>query len=540
MLNRRPPGTIGRGTWIDKLAEEVIRQWSRKLEEDRMASQDRHIIRVESGLGASGIPHVGSLGDAVRSYGVKLALEDMGYEAELLAYSDDMDGLRKVPEGFPESLQDDIAKPVSEIADPSGCYESYAAHMSGILLEGLDRLGIQYEHRRASDAYRGGLLYEQTRSILESAEAIGEQIQKMVGQDKFQGQLPYFVVCPDCGRIYTTKTYGYDGGSVSYECSDITVGGSIVPGCHKSGRADLRSHPGKLAWKVEFAARWAAFDVSFEAFGKDIMDSVRVNDWIAEHVLGCLPPHHARYEMFLDREGKKISKSRGNVVTAQDWLDVGTPQSLLLLMFKRIRGARRLDLGSVPSLMAEYDELEDLYFDSSSTGNPERETRLRGLYEYSNLLKPPQSPPPHINYAMLVELARIYAGESRTRQIAEKLSYLRLPAGDADVERLIRLAGRFADTHPVADREPVRVDERIRPAIAALAQSLRDRPDANPQDLIYEAAKEHRIKMPAFFGVLYQIILGIGRGPRLGPLISDMGTQRIIGMLEPYTVDGPP
>ena len=150
---------IGRGTWIDKLAYELV-------EREKDLGRSTSMIKVESGLGASGIPHIGSLGDAARAYGVKLALENLGYKSELIAYSDDVDGLRKIPEGFPDWLNDHLAKPVSLIPDPFDCHDSYGSHMSGLLLDGLDKLGIKYKFQRGVDTYKNGLLKDQIHTIL--------------------------------------------------------------------------------------------------------------------------------------------------------------------------------------------------------------------------------------------------------------------------------------------------------------------------------------------------------------------------------------
>ena len=188
---------IGKGTWIDKLAHEL-------LERERSLGRDTSLLRVESGLGASGIPHMGSLGDAVRAYGVKLALENFGYKSELIAYSDDLDGLRKIPEGMQElGLEEHIAKPVSLIPDPYGRHDSYGMHMSSILLEGLDRVGVKYEFRRAIDTYSQGLLKDQIHTILQNSAKIGDKISELVGQAKYQKRLPYFPVCANCNRLYT-------------------------------------------------------------------------------------------------------------------------------------------------------------------------------------------------------------------------------------------------------------------------------------------------------------------------------------------------
>ena len=344
--------TIGKGIWIDKLAQEL-------LEREKSLGRNLDLIKVESGLGASGIPHIGSLGDAVRAYGVKLALENFGYKSELIAYSDDLDGLRKIPEGFPDSLEEHIAKPVSLIPDPFGCHESYGMHMSSILLDGLDKVGIKYEFRRAVDTYKQGLLKEQIHTILQNSSKIGDKISELVGQEKFQKYLPYFPVCANCNRLYTAESTEYisDEKKVLYKCHDTEIGSKIVKGCNHDGEADITKDLGKLAWKVEFAARWSAFDIRFEAYGKDIMDSVKVNDWVADEILNYPHPHHVKYEMFLDKGGKKISKSLGNVITAQKWLEFGNAKSILLLLYKRITGARELGFEDIPSLMNEYNEI---------------------------------------------------------------------------------------------------------------------------------------------------------------------------------------
>ena len=520
-----PDKVIGRGTWIDKLAAQIVAR-------EKDLGRSLNHLHVESGLGASGVPHLGSLGDAVRSYGVKLALEDMGYDSSLIAYSDDLDGLRKVPEGFPDSLSEDLARPVSLISDPYGCCDSYGAHMSNILLEGLDMLGIEYTFERAYDMYRTGQLARQTHTILSQADTIGEKIHAMVGQDKYVHTLPYFAVCGSCHKLYTTPTYRYDPQSrrVSYRCGDITMGSHIIRGCGHDSFANIERDLGKLAWKVEFAARWDALDVRFEAYGKDIMDSVAVNDWVIEHILKTPSPSHIRYEMFLDRGGRKMSKSRGNVVTTQDWLRVGSPQSLLMLLYKRIRGARHLGIEDVPSLMNEYNELEDLYFGRAKIDNMARRARLRGLYEYANLLHPPKQSGVHLNYTMLVELARVFS-QDRVRHISDKLREYNLPSGD-DTHKIIQMACRFADEHVTIQRPSVVTDDTTKDALRALVGKLKD--GKEPQMAIYKTAKEAGLKPRDFFGVLYRIMLGSPSGPRLGPFISDMGVIKASEMILEY------
>ncbi len=522
--------TIGKGTWIDKLAFEL-------LEREKSIGRNLELIRVESGLGASGVPHIGSLGDAVRAYGVKLALENFGYKSELIAYSDDLDGLRKIPEGFPESLQEHIAKPVSLIPDPFGCHESYGMHMSSILLDGLDKVGIKYEFRRAIDTYKQGLLKDQIHTILQNSSKIGDKISELVGQDKFQKYLPYFPVCANCSKLYTAESTEYlsDEKKVIYNCHDAEIGSNMVKGCGHHGEANISKDLGKLAWKVEFAARWAAFDIRFEAYGKDIMDSVKVNDWVADEILNYPHPHHVKYEMFLDKGGKKISKSLGNVITAQKWLEFGDPKSILLLLYKRITGARELGFEDIPSLMAEYNELEDIYFGKIKVDNQAKLTKSKGLYEYVNLLNPPKESSIHVNYRLLIELSKIFK-EDRTQRVMKKLlDYGVLKNPQPEIEKMIELAGNYADEFDQQEKIEIGLDDSAKKALGLLSTALdaQEEPE-DIQNTIYQIAKSNDVQPREFFKILYQIILGTTRGPKIGPFITDIGRKKVAKTISEY------
>lgn len=513
---------IGKGTWIDKLADEL-------LEREKFLGRSTDMIRVESGLGASGIPHIGSLGDAVRAYGVKLALENFGFKSELIAYSDDLDGLRKIPEGFPEWLKDHIAKPVSFIPDPFGCHDSYGLHMSSLLLDGLDKLGIKYKFQRGVDTYKNGLLKDQIHTILTNSKKIGEKIAELVGQEKYQETLPYFPVCANCGRLYTAIAYEYlpDERKIKYKCSGTTIGSKVLDGCGYDGIADITKDLGKLAWKVEFAARWQAFDIRFEAYGKDIMDSVKVNDWVSDEILNFQHPTHVKYEMFLDKGGKKISKSLGNVVTSQAWLRYGTPKSILLLLYKRITGTREVGFDDIPILMDEYHELENIYFGKIKLDNENKTTRTKGLYEYVNLLSTPKDPTPYVNYRLLVQLCTIFR-EDRVSKVTKKLmEYGTIKEPSPQIDELITLAANYADDFDKPTKVEIQIDEMAKKALVELTNVLAT--ESKPEDLqnaIYNIAKSNGVQPKDFFKILYQIILASDRGPKLGPFILDIGREK--------------
>ena len=218
--------TIGRGTWYDMMAKKVI-------DRERQLGRSMDKIRTEMGLGASGFPHIGSLGDAARSYAVTLALKDFGFNSELVAYCDDKDGLRKVPVGLSKDLEKYLGYPVSSIPDPFGCHESYGKHMSSLLLESLDKCGIEYRYFSAKEVYEKGLLLNEIRTILLNAKKVGEIVKEEVGQERYTEVLPFFPVCSNCGRIYTTKAYKFDPKTdkVPYKCEGLEIRGRLIEGC---------------------------------------------------------------------------------------------------------------------------------------------------------------------------------------------------------------------------------------------------------------------------------------------------------------------
>ena len=534
---------IGKGTWIDKVADSLIKR-------EKKLGRNLSLIRVESGLGASGIPHIGSMADAVRAYGIALALQNFGFKSELVAYSDDMDGLRKIPQGLPYWLQDHIAKPVSIIPDPFGsCHPSYGMHMSSLLLDALDKAGIKYRFQSGSEAYKQGILAKQIDTILKNRSKIGQKIAEFVGQDKYTEVLPYFPICRNCGRLYTAVAQEYlpDERRVAYICRGGRIGKEEIKGCGNKGEADITRGEGKLAWKVEFAARWQALGIRFEAYGKDIMDSVRINDWIADEILDYPHPLHVKYEMFLDKAGKKISKSSGNVLTPQMWLRYGTPESILLLLFKRIAGTRQLGLDDVPALMDEYDYYEDVYFGKIGENNLAKLTKIKGIYEYINKLNPPKQPNPHIPYRFMAQQASIFPPDDRDRdeKVFNRLMKYGMVKGKKSdsIMHKIRLASNWGDDNMAKDEKfEIHLSDLHRKAVQELIEAIRPftgLPDSadnakNLQSNVFSIARANGIEPKEFFALLYRMFLNTDRGPRVGNYLLDLGIDRATSLLKRY------
>ena len=532
MSEKTTTTTIGHGTWYDMMAQKVIKR-------EKQLGRNMSLIRTEMGLGASGFPHIGSLGDAARSNAVALAIKELGYNSELVAFCDDKDGLRKVPAGLSKAdLEKYLGYPVSSIPDPFGCHESYGKHMSSLLLEALDKCGIQYKYYSANEVYKKGLLVNEIRTLLTNAKQVGEIVKEEVGQETYTEVLPYFAICEKCGHLYTTRAYKFDSKTdkVTYKCEGLEIRGKHIPGCGYEGEIDIKSGQGKLTWKSEFAARWRALDIRFEAYGKDIADSVRINDRISREVLKFEPPSHARYEMFLDKGGKKISKSAGNVFTPQVWFQYGSPQSLLLLMLKRFVGTRTLSVSDIPSYMNELDEMEDVYFGKKQV-SPKEAARLKGLFLYCWVMKPPAKPSIHVPYNLLAFLVKMAPKECVNDYVAEKLQsygYLQKnQAIDEGLAKRIDYAKNWSRDFEEIKETTVALSGEEKKAIAEFLETLNSADDPDQiQNAIFNAAKNNNLKPGAFFRVLYSVLMGAPQGPRLGPYVLAMGKQNVIAALQ--------
>ncbi|MCE7742881.1 MAG: lysine--tRNA ligase [Candidatus Heimdallarchaeota archaeon] len=525
---------IGKGTWIDKLALDVLKR------KDNLEGAHPEIVRTESGLGASGFPHIGSFADASRAYAFKLAIEYLDRKAEFLAFADDLDGLRKVPAGTPPELEEHLGKPVSMIPDPWGCHDSYGQHMSSLLIESIKDAGIEFTPVSAYDIYKTGKMGPQVKKVLSKAKLAGQIIKDTTGQEKYLEVLPYHAICENCGKIYTTQAVSFDAKKdlVEYHCKGDEIQGKSLEGCGHHGYANINKAEGKLTWKVEFAARWELQQVDFEAFGKDIFESVICNDEICKQVFEYEPPTHARYEMFLDKGGSKISKSAGNVFTPQTWCRYGSTQSLALLTYKRMAGSRTLAVDDIPVYMKEIDFLENVYFGKIKEGNQARKRKLNGLFEYCWHLNPPEKTSIQVPYTLLVNLISVAPETEAEREdfLNSRLGeygYLRDGASIKDIEDRIQYAENWVADFKQLEEVTINLDKQQKAAIKALIKAIESAETADDiQSAIFESARDNGIKPRDFFKILYNILLNTDRGPKLGPYVHTIGTKQAIKTLE--------
>lgn len=523
---------IGHGTWYDKMADVVITR-------EQRLKRSLSPIRTEMGIAASGYPHIGNLSDAARSFAVTLAIREQKYASELIAFADDKDGLRKVPAGMPKSLEQYLGKPVTDIPDLFGCHKSYGEHMALLLRDAMDKCGIDYDFISAAEAYRTGKFNEEIKTILLNAKRIGEIVKEEVGQEKFLEALPYFAVCENCGRIYTTKAHEFlpEENKIIYTCEGMEVKGRWLEGCGHKGEVDYRTGQGKLSWKGEFAVRWKALDIRFEAFGKEVADSVRVNDRICREILNFEPPSHAKYELFLDKSGKRMSKSAGIVFTPQTWLKYGSPASLMLLMLKRFVGARALDVTDIPAYMNELGDLEDLYFGKKQVKNEKELSRLKGLYLYCWAMKPPSGPSVNVPYNLMTFLVKVAPKDSKEQFIIEKLKsygYLKKDeTADQNLRDKIEYATNWTKDFGEIKESTITLTLAEKASLEALIATLKTEDQADRiQNAVFNIAKKNGLQPADFFKILYRILLGTPQGPRLGPYLLAMGKQNVTEALQ--------
>lgn len=527
--------------WIDRVAKEVV-------EREKKLKRGLKVFRTESGIGASGIPHVGSMSDASRAFSVKLGIDDLGKDSEYIAFSDTRDGLRKVPSSLPDWLEKHIGQPVTDIPDPfEDGHANYGDHMSSLLVDALKQVGMKFTFISGADVYKKGLLNEQIEIILKNAERASEIIKKTIGQEKFDKVLPYFPVCENCGKIYTTRVTDVDFKShkVSYVCDQEFSGENkntkqkvLVKGCGHKGEASYFNGTGKLSWKVEFAARWTALGITFEALGKDIADSVKVNDAICREILKFEPPVHITYEMFLDKGGKKISKSIGNVFTPQVWLQYGSPQSLMLLMFKRFEGTRELGVDDIPKYMDEVDNLEEFYFSKGTKADERDKVNLSRLFEYIHFLNPPKKATLHVPFDVMLEVAKILPEQNQLDFAIKKLKefgYAKEKITEMqreELERRLVFAKQWNEDFLKPEIEELKLNEDQKTAVKHLIELVEESKDADElQRRIFEISTEHNPKAEEFFKMVYRILLKANKGPRLGPYIFQRGKEEVIQKL---------
>ncbi len=491
-------------------------------------------ILFETGYGPSGLPHIGTFGEVVRTTMVRRAFEEMvpGVPTRLVAFSDDMDGLRKVPDGIPEPemLRANLGKPLTQVPDPFGTHDSFGAHNNARLRAFLDGFGFDYEFLSSTECYQSGRFDATLLKILAHYDDVINVILPTLGPDRRATYSPFLPIDPVSGHVLQVPVVAHDvaAGTVSY----------IRPGTNDTITVPVTGGHCKLQWKVDWAMRWVALGVDYEMAGKDLIDSVLLSGRVTR-VLGGRPPEGFNYELFLDAEGQKISKSKGNGLTIDDWLAYGPPESLALYMFQNPRKAKRLHFDVIPRAIDEYGDFLGKYPDQPV------EQRLGNPVHHIHEGKPPSADLP-VSFALLLNLASVAA----TDDPAKLWSYVSRqapgtsPATHPALDRLVHHAARYAHDFVVPGLKRRAPDAREAAALADLDARLAavgDGGDAEAYQFeVYEAGKAAGFEnLRDWFKALYETLIGSSQGPRMGSFIALYGLSEtralIAGALDSRT-----
>ncbi len=481
-------------------------------------------VLFETGYGPSGLPHIGTFGEVARTSMVRHAYSVLSdIPTRLFAFSDDMDGLRKAPDNVPnkEMLEQHLGIPLTAIPDPFGTHESFGAHNNARLRSFLDSFGFEYEFQSSTECYKSGRFDQALLAVLKHYDRVINVILPSLGPERRATYSPFLPVCEKTGRVLQVPVIerDVDAGTIVYEDEDGAKVEVPVTGGHC-----------KLQWKVDWAMRWAALGVDYEMSGKDLIDSVKLSGKICR-VLGASPPVGFTYELFLDENGEKISKSRGNGLAVEDWLKYAPPESLSLFMYQKPKAAKRLFFDIIPRYVDDYLAHLERYpgqEESKRLDNPAWHIH-RGYPPYEDA---------HLSYNVLLNLASVCHSEDKA-VLWHYISRYRPDATPETAPILDALAG-YAVNYYRDFIKPLKkyrkADEGDKKALEDLATTLEALPAgadaATIQTEVYEVGKRHDYAdLKAWFRALYEILLGQEQGPRMGSFIALYGMGETIGLI---------
>ncbi len=484
----------------------------------------------ETGYGPSGLPHIGTFQEVLRTTFVRRAYEALtGAPTRLIAFSDDMDGLRKVPDNVPNQamLTEHLGKPLSRIPDPFEKFESFAAHNNAMLREFLDRFGFEYEFVSSSECYNSGQFDDALKNVLRRNQDILDIMLPTLRAERAATYSPILPVSRASGAVLQVpvEIVDADAGIIRFE--DVT--GETVEQSALGGQA-------KLQWKVDWAMRWVALGVDYEMYGKDLTDSGVQSGKIAQ-VLGGRKPEGLIYELFLDENGEKISKSKGNGLTIEEWLRYGSEESLGFYIFPNPKSAKQLHVGVVPRAVDEYWQFRERLAEQpldKQLGNPVWHlARANGGMAGADAPGAGDTLP--VTYGLLLNLVGVLGADATREQVWSYLgNYVDNadPAAHPDLDVLVTCAlayNRDFVAPTLKKRAPTANEAAALAALDAELAGLTDGISAEDlQTRVYEIGKDERFgfeNLRDWFRALYETLLGSSQGPRMGSFIVLYGME---------------
>jgi len=516
-----PKDVAGAKSWPFQEARNLVKRLERVNKDDP--------IVFETGYGPSGLPHIGTFQEVARTSMVRRAFELLtGRETKLISFSDDLDGLRKVPDNVPnkEMLQKHLQMPLTKVPDPfdgeQGKFESFAHHNNARLRAFLDQFGFEYEFCSATEEYLSGRFDETLIRMLEKYDAVMDIILPTIGEERRQTYSPFLPISPTTGRVLYVPMLERDAqaGTVVYEDEN----GERVKTSVTGGAV-------KLQWKADWAGRWLALGVDYEMAGEDLTESIKLSSKIVR-ALGGEPPEGFNYQLFLDEHGKKISKSKGNGISIEEWLTYASPESLALYVFQAPKKAKKLYFDVIPKAADDYWTFMEKY--KVQEGAAALDNPVWHVHEG----EPPAETPP-VSFALLLNLVSA-SGSANADVLHGFVKKYRPDASAAELaatDQLIKYAGRYFDDF-IKPRKKYRAPtERERAALEMLSARLKELGDHVNADAyqtaVFDAGKRQDYEnIRDWFKGLYEVVFGQEQGPRMGAFTAIFGATRTAALID--------
>ncbi len=517
---------------IDNSIIQATSSWpfveARKLVKERQKIYEKKgKITLQTGYGPSGLPHIGTFAEVARTTMMVNAIKQLiDVPTEIITFSDDMDGLRKIPDNIPnkEILEKNLHKPLTSVPDPFNKYKSFGEHNNEMLKKFLDKFKFNYTFKSSTETYKKGLFNTALLLVLEKYEDIKEIVLPTLGKERQKTYSPFLPICLETGKVLEVPIIEIKKkeGKIIYQNGDKKVETEVINGkC-------------KLQWKVDWAMRWYAFDIDYEMYGKDLIESAVLSSKICK-MLGKKSPNGFAYEMFLDEKGEKISKSKGNGITIEQWLKYASPESLSLYMYQNPKRAKKLYANVVPKAVDEYLICVDKFSEQDAkhrllnpvwhvhNGNPPKEKSIMPFSVLLNLVGTSNATDKDVLWKFIIKYKK-------------DIKVLDHPI----LDRLVEYALKYFTDIVKPNKKYRKPNEKEKKALQDLIKRLRDCKDQmDPeaiQTIVYSVGKDNGYKenLREWFKAIYEIIFGDQDGPRIGFFISFFGIKESIELINKY------
>ncbi len=527
--------------WADQLAKQIVSREKFHYIDAKIPKFDEYTVKTSASL--SGVLHIGRLSDTIRSESVVIALKDIGVKTRFIWVAENMDPLRKVPEGVPKNYDKYIGTPVTDIPDPDGCHSSYADHHMKEYFKVVDEFVVtKMEKFSMRDEYKKGSFNPFIKKILEKINEVIEIQNKYRTNPLKKNWSPWTPVCENCGKIVTTHVTNFEDGIVTYVCRDYEFETTTATGCGFKGENNPLKGNGKLLWKSEWAAGWTLWQVVSEGAGKEYQvpnSAWWVNGEIVEKILNFPMPVPIFYE-HITIDNQKMSASVGNVVYPKDWLEVAHSELLRLFYNKRLMTTRSFSWKDLPNLYDEYDKISKVYFGDLKLENKKEESHYKRLFEVSHGKE--INKPIELSFSHAAVIAQIFPDEEDAIKSMEKTGHYNKEEHDRIFDRLHKAKIWLKKYAPddlkfeVQKHIPkdIELNAKEKRALHIIAELLKNN-DYNEKTLFeefYNVSKELGLNPQDFFKSAYKVLLNKERGPKLAPFILALGKERVIKLFE--------